>query len=409
LPPSCGAGGTLIDCIPNDSQSHTIGDLHFGPDGSLYASIGDGASYGRVDLRASRALDLNSLSGKLIRINPANGQGYTDNPFYDGNVNSNRSKVYNLGLRNPFRFTIRPETNIPYIGDVGWATWEEVNVGRGVNFGWPYFEGGAGLSLPTGGYADLPEAQAYYASGNVVKAPAIARNHNSGNRSVIVGDFYSGSVFPLAFHGAMFLADLNSPVVNYVNFDANGNALNESRFIEAEPGIVQIRNGPDGFVYFVNIFSGQVKRWRPEGTGSDSAGEFNNPLGVVTVSESLDVDASEAYEHADVSRDGAVSPVDVLMVINALRRDHDAALAEAPWLDVNGDQALSPIDALVIINRLSRREDSTIDTLPKTSASPEGEFPALDVNLAGYGLGESDKESIRRRRAAVDKALVALF
>ena len=57
---------------------------------------------------------------------------------------SNRSKVWAYGLRNPFRFTDPPRTSEPYIGDVGWNTWEEIDTGKGANFGWPCYEGGAG-------------------------------------------------------------------------------------------------------------------------------------------------------------------------------------------------------------------------------------------------------------------------
>ena len=94
-----------------------------------------------TDVRALRALSVDSLNGKILRIDPITGEGYPDNPFYNGNPNSNRSKVYSLGLRNPFRTTVNTFTNEPFIGDVGWGTWEELNTGRGKNFGWPCYEG----------------------------------------------------------------------------------------------------------------------------------------------------------------------------------------------------------------------------------------------------------------------------
>ena len=42
-----------------------------------------------------------------------------------------RSKVWAYGLRNPYRLALKPGTNVPYLGDVGWNTWEEINVGDG--------------------------------------------------------------------------------------------------------------------------------------------------------------------------------------------------------------------------------------------------------------------------------------
>ena len=95
----------VADCLPSDSPSHSIGSVAFGTDSMLFVSHGDGAHFNYTDARAIRALDLGSLAGKLLRIDPLTGAGLSDNPFYDGNPNSNRSKVYNLGLRNPFRFS----------------------------------------------------------------------------------------------------------------------------------------------------------------------------------------------------------------------------------------------------------------------------------------------------------------
>jgi glucose/arabinose dehydrogenase len=144
------------DCIPSDSPSHSIGTVTFSPDGSaLFVGTGDGAHFNFTDKRALRSLQLNSMAGKIFRIDPITGQGLPSNPFYDGDPNSNRSKVYNLGLRNPFRFTIHPQTGIPYIGDVGWNSWEEINTGIGKNFGWPCYEGGPISSLPQGSYQYL--------------------------------------------------------------------------------------------------------------------------------------------------------------------------------------------------------------------------------------------------------------
>ena len=68
--------GTYVqDFLAADSQSHTIGALAFGPDGALYVSNGDGASYNAVDPRAARVQDLDSLSGKILRIDPLTGAG----------------------------------------------------------------------------------------------------------------------------------------------------------------------------------------------------------------------------------------------------------------------------------------------------------------------------------------------
>lgn len=167
-------------------QSHGVGTLLFGEDGSLLASMGDGATYddndvggfrtgstntGLIDgiitpaenVGAYRSQMINSLSGKVLRLNPENGDGLPDNPFYDpANPRAARSRVWALGLRNPFRMCLRPNSasasnppGVLYVGDVGSGLWEELNVVTrpGMNFGWPMYEGfnehPAFVTLPT--------------------------------------------------------------------------------------------------------------------------------------------------------------------------------------------------------------------------------------------------------------------
>lgn len=170
-------GAGMSSGFPIVHQSHGIGSLVFGEDGTLLVSCGDGASYSTVDtggpiggssntgladgiltpqedVGAFRSQMLESLNGKILRIDPGTGAGVASNPWYDASApGSTRSRVWALGLRNPFRMTLVPETGSHdptdgdpgtlYIGDVGWNEWEELNVcdGPGLNFGWPLFEG----------------------------------------------------------------------------------------------------------------------------------------------------------------------------------------------------------------------------------------------------------------------------
>ena len=251
-------GSWVRDYLATDSESHSIGDVAFGADGALYVSNGDGASYSNVDPRAVRVMDLDNLSGKLLRIDPITGAGLSDNPFYDGDPNSNRSKVLNLGLRNPFRFTFNPETGDPVIGDVGWTLWEEINVGRGKNFGWPYFEGADGTSV-TSGYRVLPEAQAFYNSGQEVTPAAYAYEHDGFN-AVVIGDFYTGLSPDL--QDGLFISDASRGTIDVVFFNEDGTDVVETqRFAENIFGVVQLMSGPDGGMYFTNLLNGTVERW----------------------------------------------------------------------------------------------------------------------------------------------------
>jgi PKD repeat protein len=106
------------------------------------------------NIGAFRAQQVDALSGKILRLDPATGDGVPSNPFFDSaNPRAPRSRVWALGLRNPFRMVKRPDTGsvdaaqgnpgVFYLGDVGWDSREEMNVVNkaGLNFGWPLFEG----------------------------------------------------------------------------------------------------------------------------------------------------------------------------------------------------------------------------------------------------------------------------
>ena len=62
----------------------------------------------------------------MIRVDPETGEGLPDNPRASSSDPDTR-RIIAYGLRNPFRMTIRPGTNEPWVGDVGWAHWEEIN------------------------------------------------------------------------------------------------------------------------------------------------------------------------------------------------------------------------------------------------------------------------------------------
>ncbi len=269
-PPSCGTAGAYVrDCLPSDELSHSIGTVRFGLDGSLFVSNGEGANYTRVEPYATRALDVDSLAGKILRIDPLTGEGYTDNPFYDGDVRRDRSKVYSLGLRNPFRFTVHPQTGEPFVGDVGWNTWEEVNTGRGANFGWPCFEGGSGVSLQQGGYRALDRCKPLYTDPSAVTPSIHAYTHGGQGSSVQVGDFYTGSAYPAAYRGALFFVDYNRQFINYLTFDGGGRVTGVQSF-GSEAGVVQLSAGPDTNLYLMNILEGKLKRLRYTAAGNNA-------------------------------------------------------------------------------------------------------------------------------------------
>lgn len=251
----------IRDYLATDSESHSIGDLEFGPDGFLYLSNGDGTSYNFVDPRAVRVQDINNLSGKVLRIDPLTGEGISTNPFFNGDPNSNQSKVFYSGLRNPYRFTFDPLTNLPVIGDVGWTEWEEINTGiPGSNFGWPYLEG----PNPTGGYQDLSSAISFYNNGNrnnpgdtTAIFPLLSRTHGAPDnaRAITVGDFYNSNT--------LMFGDVNNGTLYAATFDSNRQISNVQVFDSNIPFVVDMKTGPDGRLYGVDLVSGEILKWEP--------------------------------------------------------------------------------------------------------------------------------------------------
>jgi len=267
--PSCGLPGAYVqDCLPADEHSHTVGRLRFGPDEVLYVASGDGADYHAMTANHVRALDIDSLAGKLLRINPITGDGLPDNPFWDGDPRSNRSKVLNYGLRNPYSFTFHPESGVPVMGDVGWATWEMINVGTGENFGWPCYEGGDGENRELRLVETEAVCETLYADdGAGVTPPVYAYNREGTGGAIIVGEFYDGDAFPEAYHGRLLIADYYQHWIRTVTMDSEGTVTAVEPFASVRFP-VHVSVGSDGAVYYLNIWEGTLFRIRYEGGGS---------------------------------------------------------------------------------------------------------------------------------------------
>jgi len=157
-------------------QNHNGGALAFGPDGYLYAGLGDGGSAGDPQKNGQNT---ETLLGKILRIDVNKGDKYSipsDNPF--GN------EVWAYGLRNPWRFSFDRATGDLWIGDVGQDKWEEIDYlpagsGGGTNFGWSVMEGNHG-------YNGQPQSGMY--------TPVAEYSHAEGGCSVTGGYVYRGMI-----------------------------------------------------------------------------------------------------------------------------------------------------------------------------------------------------------------------
>ncbi len=188
------ASETTLLTAAQPATNHNGGMLAFGPDGYLYAGLGDG---GGADDRYENGQDLGTILGTLLRLD-VSGEGAVvpaDNPFV-GAENA-RPEIWAYGLRNPWRFSFDRLTGELWIADVGQNQWEEVNVQPagsrgGENYGWPIMEG-----------THCFQASTCAQEGLIL--PATEYSHDLGC-SITGGYVYRGVAQP-ALHGVYFYGD----------------------------------------------------------------------------------------------------------------------------------------------------------------------------------------------------------
>jgi glucose/arabinose dehydrogenase len=202
----------IVLTIPHSTYSnHNGGQLAFGPDGYLYAGIGDGGSGGDPD---NHGQSLNTLLGKVLRIdvegnncvqNPPKPQNYCipgSNPFIS--TAGARPEIWAFGLRNPWRFSFDRLTGDLYIGDVGQDAQEEIDFQPaastgGENYGWKIREGNLCYS-PSVGCTNPPQ----------YVPPVAVYDHGANDAngcSVTGGSVYRGPNIFMNMQGVYFYAD----------------------------------------------------------------------------------------------------------------------------------------------------------------------------------------------------------
>jgi uncharacterized repeat protein (TIGR03806 family) len=260
----------IILTIGKESVHHHAGRIHFGPDGFLYASVGDGNSF-----RNDNGQRLTTLLGKMIRIdiNGTTGSALyripADNPFAANtalcNVNGdggtqNCPEIYAWGFRNPWSWSFDRQTGDIWLGDVGESAIEEVNrVRRGGNYGWRCFEGTQDIS-------------ARWATGATCATrrdllPPVAEYSHSLGAAVTGGYVYRGTAVP-GLVGRYIFGDYVSGRIWDIPNDTQP-TMTLTGGLESGLNISSFAEDNDGELYITNIYR---DLHRITGAGGGAAG-----------------------------------------------------------------------------------------------------------------------------------------
>lgn len=226
---------SLFRSPDTEATNHQGGDLLFGPDGMLYWGVGDNTV-------GANAQDLSNIHGKILRLNPADGSAPQDNPFV--NTPNSESRIWAYGLRNPFRLAFTPDGRM-LAGDVGQNAVEELDlITKGADYGWPGAEGVCATCTSVN--------------------PIYTYDHSAGSAAITSVLFYSGDAFGPGYQNKVFIADYIRGWIKVLTFTSDYSAfVSVSTFDAAAGSTVKLAQGPDGTIYQLTIFPGELSILSP--------------------------------------------------------------------------------------------------------------------------------------------------
>ena len=277
--------------ISQPYSNHNGGDMHFGTDGYLYISTGDGGSGGDP---GDRAQSLTTYLGKMLRIDvnsTSNGNNYAvpaDNPFF-GAGGSIKEEIWAYGLRNPWKWSFDRDTGDIWIADVGQNQIEEINMVTGgsqaVNYGWRCYEGNATYNTancPAASTLTFPVAQYTHSNDGAFKC------------SITGGYRYRGSAQP-TLEGLYFFADYCSDEIGYVQ--GSGSNFNLT-FIDdfGNDGFSAFGEDVNGELYIAGLGSGIIYKIIDADLSVDEQNLFNVKIYPNPVKDILNFDFRNATQ-----------------------------------------------------------------------------------------------------------------
>ena len=242
----------LPETNPERPGIKATGRIHFGPDGFLYATIGD-YDWGKQIGPEGKpyALDLSTAIGKIIRFDKESGEAPPDNPFFDRR--GSEPRIFAYGFSGPFNFTFHPETGQLY-GTDNTASCEELNlIQAGENYGWP----------EVGEFAD-PDCT----FGEQVKGIHFfaLEGSNPGDLFSGVGvsglAFVSGDVYPLLGDSLLISESQGRLMRRLVLSGSDLDQVVVEDDVVVQNSLFDIAISPDGIVYYSN--ETEIRRLLPE-------------------------------------------------------------------------------------------------------------------------------------------------